>query len=394
MGTSTPDTPRGGDADFAALNIDLAHIRKALDESTIVAITDRAGKITHVNDLFCDISQYDRSELIGKTHFIINSGYHSREFFKEMWRTIGRGNIWRGEICNRKKHGGNYWVQTTIVPFMDDKGKPYRYVAIRSDITQQKEAEERLTQVQNDLMAQTLYTERLSGLAALAGGIAHELNQPLSGIRVYAETVSERVRNGQLDADRLLTSMEKITKQVDRASTVIHHMRDFASEQTDRSAAPMDLAQCLANAYELFGERMKAHGIEFVNDVDFGSTVHANSGRVEQVLVNMLSNAMDSIDDKDEDPRQIHISTERSEGHLQLYIADTGGGIPSYLRNRMFEPFVTTKGPSKGTGLGLPICIGILRDYGATIKLLRSNRNGTIFELDFPTEPPQVEGTL
>jgi PAS domain S-box-containing protein len=393
MGSSPQNTHDSGDADFAALYIDLADIRRALDESTIVAITDRTGKITYVNDTFCEISQYNRDELTGQTHAILNSGYHPREFFKQMWRTIGRGEIWRGEIRNRNKSGGIYWVQTTIVPSMDEKGKPYRYVAIRSDITQQKAAEDRLAEVQNDLMAQTLYTERLSGLAALAGGIAHELNQPLSGIRVYAETVSERVRSGQLDADRLRTSMEKIMKQVDRASTVIHHMRDFASEQTDRSAAPIDLAKCLANAYELFGERMKAHGIDFVNEVESDSIVHANSGRVEQVLINMLSNAMDSIDDKDEDPRQIHVSTERSEGRLQLSIADTGGGVPSYLRNRMFEPFVTTKGPSKGTGLGLPICIGILRDYGATIKLLRSNRNGTVFELDFPTDPPQVEGT-
>ncbi len=113
-------------------------MKSALDEAVIVAITDKQGIITSVNDRFCAISKYTHDELIGQDHRILNSGYHPQIFFKNMWKTIGKGKTWHGEICNRAKDGSLYWVQTTIAPFMDDRGKPYQYISIRTDITAQK----------------------------------------------------------------------------------------------------------------------------------------------------------------------------------------------------------------------------------------------------------------
>lgn len=125
----------------------LKNIQYALNESAIVAITDKTGVLPFVNDRFCETSKYSREELIGSYQNIVNSGYHSREFFKEMWRTIGNGKIWQGEIKNRAKDGTFYWVDTTIVPFLNEKGKPYEYIAIRYEITQRKEYEEKLKRV-------------------------------------------------------------------------------------------------------------------------------------------------------------------------------------------------------------------------------------------------------
>ena len=159
----------------------LDEIRYALDQAAIVAATDHRGIITYVNDKFCAISQYSRDELIGQDHRIMNSAYHPKEFMRELWHTIARGRVWRGEIRNRAKDGSFYWVDTTIVPFLDGQGKPRQYLAIRYEVTARKDAE-----------AQLREQAALAQLGQLAAVVAHEVRNPLAGLRASLQVIERR----------------------------------------------------------------------------------------------------------------------------------------------------------------------------------------------------------
>ncbi|SVD13073.1 uncharacterized protein METZ01_LOCUS365927, partial [marine metagenome] len=168
--------------DSARLIRDLTDIKFALDQSAIVATTDVSGKIIYVNERFCRISGYARDELLGHDHRIINSAFHPPEFFQTLWKTIKEGQIWHGEIRNRAKDGHFYWVDTTIVPFLDVNARPYQYMAIRFDITERKHAQEKLLEQQT-----------LARLGEMSAVVAHEVKNPLAGISGALQIISSRL---------------------------------------------------------------------------------------------------------------------------------------------------------------------------------------------------------
>lgn len=142
-------------------NKKLEDVKFALDKANTVSITDIDGNIIYVNDLFCQISQYSREELIGQNHRMVNSNYHPKEYFQQMWNTIIKGDIWKGEVRNKAKDGTIWWAEATIVPFLDEKGKPYQFAAIRSDITERKTMEEKMYHIEYYDNLTTLPNKRL-----------------------------------------------------------------------------------------------------------------------------------------------------------------------------------------------------------------------------------------
>ncbi|WP_252504686.1 bifunctional diguanylate cyclase/phosphodiesterase [Sporosarcina sp. Marseille-Q4943] len=215
----------------------LADIAFALDQSVIIAMTDRTGTITYVNELFTKISKYEAEELIGANHSIINSGYHPKEFFKNMWTTIGRGKVWHGEIRNRAKDGSFYWVDTKIVPFLNEKGIPNRYISIRYDITKRKLMEEKIrkdAEIYRKIVEENrhlAYNDQLTSLLnrnafakKLRAAITEQQNTGSRLGLVYLNI--DRLRNvndsfGQETGDYVLSIVAKRLKKVLRAEDII-----------------------------------------------------------------------------------------------------------------------------------------------------------------------------
>ena len=190
---------------------ELIDIKFALDESSIVAITDSRGHITYINDQFCHISKYSREELLGRDHRIINSGYHSRSFFKEMWGTIGLGKVWKGEIRNKAKDGSYYWVDTTIVPFLNEKGKPYQYLAIRYEITERKRVEQELQKMMTTII-DVQEEERKRFSRNLHDGIGQNLYSHLITInRLLSEIDHPLLDQMQKEATELIEEIREIS---------------------------------------------------------------------------------------------------------------------------------------------------------------------------------------
>ena len=359
---------------------EVADIKFALDQSTIVAITDQRGIINYVNDEFCRISKYSREELLGQDHRIINSGYHPKEFIRNLWTTIASGNVWKGELRNRAKDGSIYWVDTTIVPFLDKEGKPYQYVAIRHDITQLKLAEEQIRQQTVELQR----AAQLSITGELAAGLAHEIKNPLAGIQGAVDILIRR--RDVNDPER--EALEGVRHQVQRIDKTVRALLDRARPRnlkfiraslTELMQATVGLARSQLVARG--GDRIR---IEFVPPAEEIFTV-IDSAQIEDAVLNLMINAMEAVEEDGKVTLRIYrVAPDDQEASevAVIEVSDNGRGIDQKDLANIFSPFFTTR--QGGTGLGLPAVRRIARVHGGSVDVKSVVGQGSTFAIRLP----------
>jgi two-component system CheB/CheR fusion protein len=343
----------------------LEELRYALDQAAIVAATDQRGVITYVNQKFCDISKYSREELVGQDHRIINSGYHSKDFMRELWRTIAHGRVWRGEIRNRAKDGSFYWVDTTIVPLMDDRGRPRQYLAIRSDITKRKAAEGKLAE-----------QATLTQLGQLAAIVAHEVRNPLAGLRGSLEVISPRLGAGSRERDVIRTMIERIDALNAKVNDILRLARPQTPLLQSRELAPI-IDDAVASACAVVGSGWA----EIVYTKD-STVVRADPEMLAAALLNLLLNACQA------GSTRVDIRTSSDAHVCRIEILDNGSGIPEDVVAHMFEAFYTTK--KTGTGLGLPIVKRLMELQDGTVSVKPRYGGGTVAEITLLLAHPAV----
>ena len=346
---------------------DLKIMQDAMDEHAIVAITDLNGCMTYVNDKFIKVSGYERDDLLGKNHRILRSGYHSANFFENLWSTISAGKIWQGEIKNRTKTGEYYWVFSTIVPFVDESGKPYEYVSIRTDITEQKKNEEELKTAKEEAEKANL------AKSTFLANMSHEIRTPLNAVLGLADLTLETELN-QTQHEYL----NIIKSSGESLLSLINEVLDFSKIEAGKlqiNHHDFQLRRIIRSTLHLFFYEAKENKLKMGIDIDSDvpDNITGDAQRIKQILVNLLGNAMKFTESGHIVLRIVTTNrySHSNEIELKFSVIDTGIGISEDKQDLIFESFTqedsSTTRKFGGTGLGTTISKQLARQMGGDI---------------------------
>jgi PAS domain S-box-containing protein len=352
---------------------EISDYKYALDESSIVAITNQKGVITHVNDNFCKISKYSREELLGHDHRIINSNYHPMEFIKDLWNTIAKGKVWKGELKNKAKDGTPYWVDTTIVPFLNEKGKPYQYVAIRSDISERKKGEEKIAKM---LIAAEQQNKQLVDFCNI---VSHNLRAPLVNISML------------LDYMESSEDEEERNEVLGRIKPVVNHLNGILDELVESLQIRQDLevVSTKVNLQEAFNSVL----IGFATQISYYKTiiepdfekapmVFYPQQYMDSILTNLISNAL-----KYKSPERdliLQVKSRPIENGIELSVQDNGLGIDLEMhKDNIFKIRKVFHKHPEARGFGLFMTKTQIEAMGGSIWVESIPDTGSTFYINF-----------
>ncbi len=352
----------------------------AIEQSgEMIVITDPDGTIRYVNPAFERTTGYTRAEIVGQNPRILKSGEQNEGFYQELWETITSGRVWNGRMVNRRKNGALYTEYATISPVRDKTGTIVNFVAVNRDITEHLQLEEQVRQAQ-----------KLESVGRLAGGVAHDFNNMLGVILGQTELAF-----GLTDpAQPLFTHLEEIRKAAERSADLTRRLLGFARKQTI-SPRRLDLNDTVVGMLKML-RRLIGEDIELEWKPGPGLwPVKMDPAQIDQILANLCLNARDAITGVG----KVSIETARASfdkaycvehpefvpgEYVMLGVSDTGSGMEKEVLENLFDPFFTTKEVGKGTGLGLAMVYGIVRQNDGFIHVLSAPGRGTTFRIYLP----------
>jgi len=375
---------RVNDANMA-LNEHLLQKQFVIDQHAIYSETDVKGVITYVNDKFCEISGYNREELVGKTHAILNSNEHPKDFFSNLWSTIKNGETWHGDIKNKQKNGSYYWVKTSISPLYDEHGAIIGFASIRTEITENIERERKLRLASSEAL------EANAAKSNFIAAMSHELRTPLNAIIGFSQMMKDSVF-GEIHNEKYSEYIDDINSSGVSLLSMVDDILDISrleSQNYQFELKEYDVGKFTEEFVRRFDYAIKDKHIEL--NVEIGASVpmqmYSDKRALTHVLNNLISNAIKAVDNEG----KISVVWDLNHhGDLTLTVADDGCGMPQELINKIGQPFMhnedayIAKSPNVGAGLGLYICQNLLKARGAKMHVKSAIGKGSKFTITAP----------
>jgi len=332
-----------------------------------IQITNTEGKIIYANPAYVNISGYSKDELLGKNPSILNSGKHTREFWNRVWSQILSGQQWVGQIQNKRKNGELFYTELVISPIIDEDKTVIGFLGAHRDITEQKILEQQIVR-----------SQKMETFGTLAAGIAHEVGNPLTSISSIVQ-ILHRSTTDDFTKDKL----ELVKNQINRITKIIRELVDF-SRPSPHIVQDVEVNTVIKEALNIVQYGKKVRSITFTSNLqDQLPAVTVVYDQLVQVFLNILMNAVDACENR---PSSISVTSQLKNDRVEVTMSDTGEGISEPNLQKIFDPFFTTKEAGKGTGLGLWVSLGIIKNFGGDIRVESELDKGTTFIVTLPTK--------
>lgn len=376
-------------------NTQLEAFKLALDEHAIVSITDARGVISYVNDKFVQTSGYQREELIGYTHRVVNSGIHPKSFFTSLWRAVMKKRVWHGEVCNKTKQGEHYWVQATVLPVYSKMDELESIISVRTDITHQK-------QIETALQSEKEKAEQASkAKSRFLANMSHEIRTPMNAIMGMSHLAI------QPDTDATTVGyIRKIQTAAENLLGIINDILDFSKVEAgklDIENTGYQLHDVIDNLAAIAEIKATAKGLPLAFDIedDVPRNLMGDPLRLGQVLLNLVNNAIKFTESGHIRVCISLLAQQDNQVELRFSVKDTGIGLSQEAQQRLFRAFsqadVSTTRRYGGTGLGLAISKQLTELMGGQIGVFSEEGQGSEFfftvrnRLHVSSEPSQSE---